>query len=118
MAPEFDDLRIDAEDVVGMAPVYRQHPVIQDLALLVVPAEALELHAASQFSKCDDREKYLATVGGGILKKFEHARVRPGALALLADDVGVDQIHARSLRSLDPREIPFIAGVAGRNCQD
>jgi len=86
MAPEFDDLRIDAEDVVGMAPVYRQHPVIQDLALLVVPTEALELHAASQFSKCDDREKYLATVGGGILEKCEHARVRPGTLALLADD--------------------------------
>jgi hypothetical protein len=50
VAPKIDDMCIEGENVAPILPLYRQQPVVEHLALLVVAAEALQFHPAAKLT--------------------------------------------------------------------
>lgn len=93
VAPQFDGPPVDGKDVACMAALHRQQPFVEQPALRAVPAEALQFHAATQFPHRDDREKQGMSFGLRFFKEGAYAGVCPVVLALLADDVGIDEIY-------------------------
>ena len=94
-APDLGDLGVEAQDVVPVIPQDFVQPDLQDPRLGPVAPMPDQLDAPAQLADGDDGRVERSVRPRGLAEEAPHAKVGPGPLACLADDVRVNQIHGR-----------------------
>jgi len=93
-APDLRRVRVEGQKPIRVVIYYPFQPALESVGLCPITAMADTFNTPSQLADRDDRHKKRGILTHGVVKEGPSSRVGFLALAWLADDVRIDEVHA------------------------